>query len=85
MTAVLAATAVTGNAEAALQIAFIHLSYNVLGVMIIYGLPFFRFLPVKAAEKLGEVASENKMMALAYILGVFFVVPALCLGISSFF
>ena len=83
VTAVLAATAVTGNAQAALQIAFIHLVYNILGVIFIYGIPFLRLLPVKAAEKLGETAAENKMAALAYILGVFFVVPGVCLGISS--
>ena len=83
VTAVLAATAVTGNAQAALQIAFIHLVYNILGVIFIYGIPFLRFLPVKAAEKLGETAAENKMAALAYILGVFFVVPGVCLGVSS--
>ncbi len=85
VTAVLAATAATGNAEAALQIAFIHLIYNVLGVMLIYGLPFTRFLPVQAAEKLGEIASENKIIALAYILGVFFIVPGLLLAITATF
>ncbi|GAA0412704.1 Na/Pi symporter [Cocleimonas flava] len=83
VTAVLAATAVTGNAEAALQIAFIHLTYNILGVVIIYGLPFLRYLPVRAAEWLGATAAENKMVALGYILGVFFVIPGACLGISS--
>lgn len=83
VTAVLAATAVTGNAEAALQIAFIHLTYNVLGVLLIYGVPFLRYLPVRAAEWLGETASKNKMAALAYIAAVFFVIPGLCLGISN--
>lgn len=83
LTAVLAATAVTGNAEAALQIAFIHLTYNVLGVALIYGIPFLRNLPVTAAEWLGTTASENKLAALAYILGVFFIAPGLCLGISA--
>lgn len=83
ITALLAATAVTGNEEAALQIALIHLTYNVLGVILIYGLPFLRYLPVKAAEWLGATASENKMVALAYIAGVFFVVPGLCLGVTS--
>lgn len=83
VTAVLAATAATGNAEAALQIAFIHLTYNILGVAIIYGLPFTRLLPVYAAEKLGEIASEKKLVALAYILGVFFAIPALCLIVSN--
>ena len=83
VTAVLAATAVTGNAEAALQIAFIHLTYNILGVLVIFGLPMLRDLPVKAAESLGETAAENKFAALGYILAVFFVVPAVCLGVSS--
>jgi len=83
ITALLAATAVTGNAEAALQIAVIHLVYNILGVVVLYGLPFTRYLPVKAAEWLGATASENKMVALAYIVGVFFVVPGVCLGITS--
>jgi len=83
VTAVLAATAVTGNAEAALQIAFIHLAYNILGVVFIYGIPVLRDLPIKAAQWLGETASENKLAALAYIVGVFFMIPGLCLGISS--
>ncbi|MCO8120327.1 Na/Pi symporter [Stieleria sp. TO1_6] len=83
ITALLAATAVTGNTAAALQIAFIHLTYNVLGVLVIYGLPFLRYLPVQAAEWLGETASKNKLVALAYILGVFFIVPGVCLGVTS--
>lgn len=83
ITALLAATAVTGNTAAALQIAFIHLTYNVIGVVLIFGLPFLRYLPVKSAEWLGVTAADNKMVALAYILGVFFVIPGLCLGITS--
>ncbi|MEO0819426.1 MAG: Na/Pi symporter [Pseudomonadota bacterium] len=85
ITALLAATAVTGNGEAALQIAFIHLTYNVLGVVFIYGLPFLRDIPVRAAEWLGATAAENKLAALAYVLGVFFVVPGVCLGVTSLF
>ena len=83
VTAVLAATAVTGNAQAALQIAFIHLTYNVLGVVVIYGIPVLRRLPIKSAQWLGATAAENKIAALGYIVGVFFLVPAVCLGITS--
>lgn len=82
ITALLAATAVSGNAAAALQIAFIHLTYNLLGVLVIYGVPALRFLPVRAAIWLGDTAAENKLVALAYIVGVFFVLPAFCLGIT---
>jgi sodium-dependent phosphate cotransporter len=85
VTAVLAATAVTGNVQAALQIAFIHLIYNILGVVVIYGIPALRHLPVQAAEYLGLVATENKFIALGYILGVFFLIPAVCLGVSNLF
>lgn len=85
VTAVLAATAVTGNSVAALQIAFIHLTYNFLAVALIYGVPFLRYTPVRCAEWLGGRASENKMVALVYILGVFFIIPALCIGISNLF
>lgn len=84
LTALLAATAVTGNAEAALQIAFIHLAYNLLGVTVIYGLPVLRHLPIRAAEWLGATSAENKLVGLGYILGVFFVAPALCLTVTSF-
>jgi sodium-dependent phosphate cotransporter len=85
VTAVLAATAVTGNSEAALQIAFIHLTYNVLGVALIYGIPFLRFIPVSCAQWLGRIASENKIIALIYILGVFFIIPALCIVVSNLY
>lgn len=85
ITALLAATAVTGNTAAALQIAFIHLTYNVLGVLVIYGLPMLRNTPVNAATWLGNTAAENKMAALAYIAGVFFVVPAILIGVTTLF
>ncbi len=83
LTALLAATAVTGNGEAALQIAFIHLTYNVFGVVVIYGIPFLRDLPIVSAQWLGRTSAENKMVGLVYILGVFLVVPAVCLTITS--
>lgn len=83
ITALLAATAVEGNAKAALTIAMIHLIYNVLGVLVIYGIPFLRDIPPKLANWLGELASEKKMYAIAYILGVFFVLPLICVGVSK--
>lgn len=83
ITALLAATAVEGNAQAALTIAMIHLFYNILGVVVIYGIPFLRDIPPKLANWLGELASEKKIYAMAYILGVFFVLPLLCVGVSK--
>lgn len=86
ITALLAATAITGpNAVFAIQIAFVHLLYNVSGVLVIYGLPFLRALPVRAAEVLANATTQNKLYALAYIIGVFFVVPGVLIAISTRF
>ena len=76
ITALLAATAVTGEyAIVALQIALVHLFYNVLGVLLIYGIPLLRELPIKMAEALATRASEQKAYAFSYIAGVFFILP----------
>lgn len=84
ITALLAATAVTGvNAIFAIQIALVHLLYNVLGVTVIYSIPFLRELPIKGAEKIAEIAAKNKLIALAYIAGVFFLIPLLLIGLSN--
>ena len=84
VTALLAATAASGaTAAAALTIALVHLLYNVIGVLALFVIPHFARLtvlsdfPVRAAEWLAGVASQRKTVALAYILGTFFVVPGL--------
>jgi sodium-dependent phosphate cotransporter len=84
ITALLAATAVSGaNAIFALQIALVHFSYNVIGVIVIYGLPFTRNIPIYAAEWLAGLAMKNKLYVAAYIGLVFFVVPIVLIGVSQ--
>ena len=74
----LAATAISGaGAQLALTIAFVHVLFNVFAVALIYGVPFLRELPIKAAETLARVGSENKLLALGYVGGLFFALPAL--------
>ncbi len=76
ITALLAATAISGpTAVFALQIALVHLCYNVLGVVVIYGIPLLREIPLRMADWMANIASEQKLYALSYILGVFFVIP----------
>lgn len=77
ITALLAATAVSSNAGLALQIAVVHLMFNVLAVLIIYGIPPLRNIPLWAAEKLCVIAAENKSIAFGYVLSLFFLLPAL--------
>lgn len=84
ITALLAATAITGpNALYALEIAFVHLSYNILGVVVIYGIPFLRNIPIFLARRLAYATVKNKMYAIAYIGVIFFLIPGTLIGISS--
>lgn len=83
ITALLASTAVTGpGAVLSLQIALVHLLYNLLGVAVIFGSPL-REIPLKLAQKLANFASEKHTLAALYVFVVFFGVPGLCLFVSS--
>lgn len=78
ITALLAATAISGAAsEVALTVALVHFYFNFLAVLVIYGIPVLRELPLKGAERLAEIGTNNKLMALGYVLATFFVVPGL--------
>ena len=86
VTALLAATAVGGAvASSALQIALVHLMFNVFAVVVIFGLPFLRDLPIKGAEWLADIAAEKKIFAAIWMLGVFIVLPLLLIAASMVF
>jgi sodium-dependent phosphate cotransporter len=85
-TALLAATAVTGAvAIHALEIALVHLFFNFFAVLLIFGLPFLRGLPILGAEWLSSIAAENKVFAAAWVLGVFLALPALLIVVTVMF
>ena len=84
VTALLAATALSGaGAVVGLQIAIVHLLYNLAGVILIYGIPFLREMPLQAADKLAEVATKRHSLAALYVLSVFFLLPGLCVFIMA--
>ena len=84
VTALLAATAVSGpEAVPALEIAMVHMLYNFLGVIVIYGIPFLCKLPLVGAQSLANIASERKYLAFIYIVSVFFVIPGVLLGFTA--
>lgn len=86
VTALLAATAVTGAVAAhALEIAFVHLFFNVLAVLVVFGLPFLRNIPIMGADWLAALAAEKKIYAAAWVLGVFFALPLLLVAATSIF
>ncbi|MBE1286773.1 MAG: Na/Pi cotransporter family protein [Alteromonadaceae bacterium] len=84
ITALIAALSITGeNASLALQIALVHLTYNTLAVLVIYGLTFLRELPPELSYRLSLQVAEQKTYGLVYIGGVFFVVPLLAIFVFA--
>lgn len=84
ITALLAATAISGpTAILAMQIALVHLFFNIFGIAIIYLLPFLRGIPPMIATKLAELAQRNKLYVLAYIGGVFFALPLILISATQ--
>ncbi|BAX51973.1 Na+/Pi-cotransporter [Photobacterium damselae subsp. piscicida] len=84
ITALLAATAVSGpNAVFALQIALVHLAFNVLATVVIFGIPFLREIPLKCAEFLSELATKNKAAVAGYLGLVFIAIPGSILAFTA--
>ena len=80
ITALLAAMA--ASRPEALTIALVHTIFNVAGILILYGIPLFRPLPIRAAETLAEIAVRRRMVAVGYVAVVFIIVPLV--GVAIF-
>ena len=77
ITALLASMA-TGSV-AALTVAICHVLFNVFGIILLYP---FRAIPIRAATMLGALTLRSRFWALAYILGVFFIIPITLIAIT---
>ena len=73
VTALLAALA-TGSPDA-LTVALAHTTFNVMGILILYVPPFVRDVPIHLAEGLANLAVRRRLLALAYVIGAFIVMP----------
>uniref|UniRef100_A0A8B9KEK7 Solute carrier family 34 member 2a n=1 Tax=Astyanax mexicanus TaxID=7994 RepID=A0A8B9KEK7_ASTMX len=81
-TAILAAMASPGETLTnSLQIALVHLFFNVSGILLWYVLPFMR-VPIVLAKALGNVTASYRWFAIFYILFCFFFIPLLVFGLS---
>lgn len=79
VTALLAS--LTGD-QAAVTIALVHFLFNVTGIAIIYPLKPLRRLPVAMAQGLARRTADNKLFALYYMVGMFFVLPLLFVALD---
>jgi sodium-dependent phosphate cotransporter len=60
-----------------LTIALVHMLFNLTGVLIFYPFAPLRRLPVNAARMLALRAQHNVLYLVAYVVGVFVVLPLL--------
>lgn len=75
VTALLAA--LTGTVSA-LVAGFSHLLFNIFGIIIIYGIPALRNIPIFLAENIADIAVEKKYVPILYLLIIFVLIP-LCI------
>ena len=80
ITALLAA--LTGTV-AALITAISHLIFNIIGILIIYGIPFLRKIPLTCAEIISEYAEKNKLTPVIYLFITFIVIPLSIIFLSN--
>ena len=73
-TTVTALAALTGTVSALIA-AISHLFFNIFGILIIYGIPPLRAIPLKLAEMIAEYSLKNKFIPIGYLLIVFVGIP----------
>jgi solute carrier family 34 (sodium-dependent phosphate cotransporter) len=72
ITGILAAM-VTGN-PASISIAFVHTLFNVFGAVIFLPL---KFIPIASAKWFAVKCRDNRVWAIVFLVGLFFVLPAI--------
>jgi solute carrier family 34 (sodium-dependent phosphate cotransporter) len=80
VTALLAALA--GN-MAGLTIAFVHLLFNVIGIIMIYPVEKIRRIPIGLSIWIAKKAVKNRFVAIAYLVVCFFILPAILIFIDK--
>ncbi|PLA12171.1 sodium:phosphate symporter [Corynebacterium riegelii] len=84
VTGLIAAFSASGaEAEAAMAGALVHTLFNTFAAILILGIPFMRKLPPLCSDWLAELATKNKLYVVAWIGGVFFILPIVAVVISN--
>ena len=78
ITALLASLAVSGpNAQAGVEIALTHLTFNLTGIFLIYPWPPVRNLVLSSVKRFADLAADSKALAIGYLLILFYGLPSL--------
>jgi sodium-dependent phosphate cotransporter len=86
VTALLAALAVSGpNAIFGLEIALVHLLFNLTGTLLIYPLKVTRSVPLRMARYLTTLALRSRRLTLLWVAVLFYGVPTLLFFVIRLF
>jgi len=81
-TSILASFAAGGDhLQAAVQIALVHLFFNLTGILLFYPIPWMRW-PISIARVLGNTTCKYRWFAVVYLCFMFFIFPLTMFGIS---
>jgi len=81
-TSILASFAAGGDkVQAALQIALVHLLFNLTGIIMFYPVPVMRW-PISIARVLGNTTAKYRWFAVVYLSFMFFIFPITMFGLS---
>lgn len=81
-TSIIASFAAGGDkVQAALQIALVHLLFNLTGILIFYPVPAMRW-PISIARVLGNTTARYRWFAVVYLAFMFFIFPISMFGLS---
>lgn len=86
VTALLAALAVSGpNAAAGLEIALVHLLFNLSGLLLIYPVERIRRVPLEASRRVARLALRSRKLTVAGVALLFYGLPALLIAVGRLF
>jgi len=81
-TSILASLAAEGKyLKPSVQIALVHLFFNIIGILIFYPIPIMR-IPIPMAKRLGDLTARYRWFAGFYLVFMFFLLPALVFLLS---
>ncbi|MDP7453840.1 MAG: hypothetical protein QGE95_16535, partial [Arenicellales bacterium] len=71
---------------AAITLAFVHLFFNLSGIVLVYPIRCIRLIPIRLAYMMANLTSRSRGLAIVFVVVVFYAIPGLVifLAISGF-
>lgn len=86
LTALIAAMALpAATFKLGMQIALVHMMFNLAGVALIYPIGKIREVPLRLSRWIGAVAARSRLHAAGYIVGLFYGLPAMGVAVWHVF